>query len=121
MDVEFLTSDRPAVREESWMEMLSYKSLDTIYFFESDEEDTFIVLADGSRRRISVRLDQLERLLPTGSFLRCGWGFIVNLNRIKEFWSVDKSVVVMDNGEVIPLPKTYRYPLRERMARRLIA
>lgn len=121
MDVELLTYDQPVVKENSWVEMLSLKSLDSIFFFESDEEDTFLVLGDGSRRRINARLDQLEQFLPVGSFLRCGWGFIVNINRIKEFWSVDKPVVVMENGEVIPVPRTYRFSLRERLVRKLIA
>jgi|GEM_PF-1740706 Response regulator of the LytR/AlgR family len=121
MDAELLTYDRPEVLQISWLDVLSNRNMDSICFFESDEEDTFLVLGDGSRRKINARLDQLERFLPVRSFHRCGWGFIVNLNRIQEYLSVDKPVLIMDNGEVIPVPKTYRYALREQMVRRLIA
>jgi two-component system, LytTR family, response regulator len=48
-------------------------------------------------RRISV----LQALLKDSNFIRCHKSFLVNIFFIKEFYSKEKNMIILDNGVVI--------------------
>ena len=91
-----------------------------INYFESDGIYTYSVLDDGSRIRIDKFLHHLEDTLSKKLYYRCGWSFIVNLSKIQEYWLLEYPFLVMENGEVIPVPLSEKDNLKELVAGRLV-
>jgi len=58
----------------------------------------------GKMECIGGTLEQLERELPPGRFLRCHKGYLVNLARIK---SVRRYLAELDAGSVVPIGKSH--------------
>ncbi len=84
-----------------------------------------IVCFESRAKRISVRLaheeytyydtlDRLQKSLPE-QFVRCHRGFIVNARRIRQLHLSDNSVV-MDDGSVVPVSRSYKSTLKELLA-----
>ena len=72
--------------------------LDNILFFEMDASIHSIQIhlyAGKLRASQTLRMYDLERMLPQNQFVRCHRGYIVNLRRVKEFSGSD---CVMENG-----------------------
>lgn len=81
-----------------------------------------IVCFESRAKRISVRLsheeyayydtlDRLQKSLPE-EFARCHRSFIVNTRRIRQLHLADSSVV-MDDGSVVPVSRSYKSALKE--------
>lgn len=102
-------------RSRSIPDLLSRNNFEKVCYFESDGDLTYIVLDDGSRVRLDTFLHDLEKVLPSQTFFRCGWSFVINLNKVREYWILDYPFVVMSNGEVVPVPHTDVERIRKRL------
>lgn len=83
-----------------------------------------IICLEAREKRINARtrrdeyafydtLGHLEEILPDG-FMRCHRGFIVSLSHIRRL-SLTQGRVVMDDGAEIPVSRSYRSALKERL------
>ena len=97
--------------------VLTHISMECIQYFESVDTETYVVMDGGHRKRINAPLYILEELLPNDRFLRCGWGHILNVNRIKAFYMLSDTTVVMDCGDEILIPRYQRYAILAVMER----
>ncbi|NOU17668.1 MAG: LytTR family transcriptional regulator [Bacteroidales bacterium] len=107
-------------REKDLASFILNKSYERINYFESDGILTYIVLEDGSRVKIDLFLHQLEKVLSPKVFYRCGWSFIVNLTKIHEYWVLEYPFLVMENGEIIPVPQSEKDAISGLISRELI-
>lgn len=73
--------------------------LDTVLYF-GMESHTVLIHLENEVLRVSqtVRMDDIEKMVPTPQFLRCHRGFIVNLLRVCGFSGPD---FIMDNGDKV--------------------
>ena len=108
MDLELV--DNPAfVTDELVVDsVLAHMDMECIQYFESVDAETYVVQDGGHRKRINAPLYILEELFPKDRFLRCGWGHVLNVNRIKEFYMLNDTTVVMDCGDEILIPRYQR-------------
>jgi DNA-binding LytR/AlgR family response regulator len=107
-------------REKDLASFILNKSYERINYFESDGILTYIVLEDGSRVKIDLFLHQLEKVLSPKVFYRCGWSFIVNLTKIHEYWVLEYPFLVMENGEIIPVPQSEKDAIGSLISKELI-
>lgn len=117
MESELLNKVRD--RETNYATILIKENNKRISYFESDGIMTYIVLDDGSRVKVEMFLHQLENVLPSTIFYRCGWSFIVNLSNIQEYWMLEYPFLVMNNGEVIPVPQSDKDVVKNLVSSRL--
>ncbi len=84
-----------------------------IDYIESGNHCTYIH-ARGTSVRASASIGQIEdELLGEPSFIRCGRGFIVNLNAVKDS---DNEFIYMNNGDRILLPIRDKAKIRSQIA-----
>ena len=82
-----------------------------ISYFESREKKIFLYTAKNEYSFYDT-LDRLEKALPEDRFVRCHRSFIINRDKISSI-VVNKNLIMLDNGEMIPLSRTYRSVLKE--------
>lgn len=83
----------------------------TISYFESREKKIFLY-THSNEYSFYDTLDRLEESLPQGKFIRCHRSFIVNRDKISGI-AVSKNRLTLDNGEMIPISRTYKSELKE--------
>ena len=83
-----------------------------INYFEAASKRVFVRLFREDYR-YNDTLESLEKQLPE-FFIRCHRSYIVNLHRISRFIA-SEYVVVLDNGMQVPVSRTYRDVLEERI------
>ncbi len=91
------------IREQGLAIFLLKNNFEKINYFESDSTFTYLVLEDGSKVQVDIYLHQLEKVLPPAVFYRCGWSYLVNLNKVREYWMLEYPFLVMSNGNIIPI------------------
>lgn len=112
--------DNVKERERDLASFILKSNHERINYFESDGILTYIVLDDGSRVKLDLFLHQLEVALSPKVFYRCGWSFIVNLTKIHEYWVLEYPFLVMENGEIIPVPQSEKNTIRGLVSEKLI-
>lgn len=75
-----------------------------IVFIESDGNYSSFFLSEGKKIVITKKLKEVNSLLPEGHFFRIHNSYIVNLNKIKEFYKTD-GYVVLDGNHKIPVSR----------------
>ena len=83
----------------------------TISYLESREKKIFLY-TNANEYSFYDTLDRLEESLPQGKFIRCHRSFIVNRDKISGI-AVSKNRITLDNGEMIPISRTYKSELKE--------
>lgn len=83
----------------------------TISYFESREKKIF-VYTHSNEYSFYDTLDRLETSLPQNKFIRCHRSFIVNRDKISGI-AAAKNRLTLDNGEMIPISRTYKSELKE--------
>src|SRR5690606_4602600 len=73
---------------------LLFLNSDDILFAESDGNYSTIFLKDGQKILLTKKLKEVNALLPENSFFRIHNSYIINLNKIKEFFKTDGYVVL---------------------------
>lgn len=61
-----------------------------------------------------IRLSDMEQLLPQDWFCRCHNSYLVNMRRISR---LDRKGLLLENGEWIPIGRSYYKSAREKLVR----
>jgi two-component system, LytTR family, response regulator len=72
---------------------------------ESDGSYTRFVLHSGKMHMVSRTLKEFEELLPATVFFRAHKSHLINTNYIAQYINRDGGMVVMDNGDQVPLAR----------------
>lgn len=75
-----------------------------IAFIESDGNYSSIYLSEGKKIVLTKKLKEVNELLPNEHFFRVHNSFIININKIKEFYKTD-GYVVLDGNHKIPVSR----------------
>ena len=84
--------------------------LRALRYIESQDHMAVACLPEGPRS-YRINISELERLLPSRIFCRCHRSFLVNMRYIA---SIDRRGVLLDDGTVIPVGRSYYERLHER-------
>ncbi|MGY6521563.1 MAG: LytR/AlgR family response regulator transcription factor [Mongoliitalea sp.] len=84
-------------------EGLIFLKLDEILFLKADGSYTHFHLSNKEKIIVSKRLQEYEKLLELGSFMRIHRSHIINLDHIKKITKEDGGGVVMSNGELLSI------------------
>lgn len=76
---------------------------------------THVHLKDGRRLVISKTLSDIEEMLPGERFLRIHHSSLVNLDHVTHFYRTDGGYVVLDSGEKLPVSKSKKEHVMERL------
>jgi len=84
-----------------------------IYYFEYVDAKVFAYTSD-KVYRISISLDNLEKMLELQAFFRCSKAMIVNLKHIERFKSVmgNRIIATLENQEEVIISRHYAKLLR---------
>ena len=88
-------------------------SLDELLYVESRDHLTVVKLEQGERS-FRIRLSDMEELLPRDRFCRCHNSYLVNMRRISK---LGRKVLVLENGEWIPIGRSYYKAAQEKLVR----
>lgn len=86
--------------------------LNDVLYFEGYLKHTKIYMSNGDVQEFSTNLKDIEKKLPSSSFIRVHQSFIVNLNHIKQYSR--KSVFFSEECEV-PISRSYTTAAREKI------
>ncbi|GHB43417.1 LytR/AlgR family response regulator transcription factor [Mongoliitalea lutea] len=84
-------------------EGLIFLKLDEILYLKADGSYTHFHLSNKEKIIVSKRLQEYEKLLELGSFMRIHRSHIINLDHIKKITKEDGGGVVMSNGELLSI------------------
>lgn len=87
--------------------------LDELLYVESRDHLTVVKLEQGEQS-FRIRLSDMEELLPKDRFCRCHNSFLVNMRRISK---LDRKGLVLENGEWIPIGRSYYKAAQEKLVR----
>jgi len=105
-------------RERTFAAYLVNQRPDRICFIESFGDMLQFVLTDATNIWVSTSLAQIYQLLPNDKFFFCGATYIVNVDHIYEFWVSNQAMLVMTCGNVLPVPITDVYQLKDLLSKR---
>jgi hypothetical protein len=77
----------------------------TICYLEAEDQVTHLFLENDTRFTINAKLNELEGILPMKKFFYCGRSFMVNVEKVFEFWISSEPILVISCGHIIPVPK----------------
>ena len=89
-----------------------YIMLTDIIRCEADNTYTFFYLQTGERILVSKGLKEYADMLPTNSFLRIHQSHLVNINYVKSWLKEDGGVLLLTNGDKVPVSRPNREKVR---------
>jgi two-component system LytT family response regulator len=89
-----------------------YITLTDIIRCEADNTYTFFYLNTGERILVSKGLKEYADMLPTNSFLRIHQSHLVNINFVKSWLKEDGGVLLLTNGDKVPVSRPNREKVR---------
>lgn len=89
---------------------------DDIIYCKSDGNYTEIYLTEGKYEVITKNLKEVDRELLNETFYRVHNSYVVNVQHIKEYIRVEGHYLVMSNNQKIPISRTKRDALAQRLA-----
>ena len=87
--------------------------LDELWYVESRNHLTVAKLEHGEQS-FRIRLSDMETLLPKERFCRCHNSYLVNMRRISK---LDRKGLILENGEWIPIGRSYYKAAQEKLIR----
>ncbi len=91
---------------------IRYITLTDIVRCEADNTYTFFYLNNGERILVSKGLKEYADMLPTDSFLRIHQSHLVNIAFVKSWLKEDGGVLLLTNGDKIPVSRPNREKVR---------
>ncbi|MBO9566256.1 MAG: response regulator transcription factor [Niastella sp.] len=91
-----------------------FLELADILYAESSSNYTKLVVTGGRHFIISKTLGDVQKVLEDHSFLRVHRQYIVNLNRVKQFFRDEGNYLILDDGSNIPVGRNQKDRLVER-------
>lgn len=96
-------------------ESIEFVDPQEIVLCSSDSNYTMIYLASGRKKLISRTLKEFEDLLAPYNFYRPHNSHLINLSKVKEYIRSDGGYIIMDNQMKIPVSKSRKDELLERL------
>jgi two-component system LytT family response regulator len=96
---------------------IRYIPIDEILRCEASNTYTFFFLANGDKVLVSKSLKEYADLLKPKGFLRCHQTHLVNPGYIKSWLKEDGGVLLMQNGDKIPVSKPNREMIKEALGK----
>lgn len=97
-------------------ESIEFVDPQDIVLCEASSNYTTVFLAEGRKRVISKTLKEFEDMLLPFDFFRPHNSFLINLGRVREFIRGDGGYLVMENKMKVPVSKTKREELLNRLS-----
>ena len=91
---------------------IRYVTVSDIVRCEADNTYTFFYLRTGDRILVSKGLKDYSDMLPSNSFLRTHQSHLVNINFVKSWLKEDGGVLLLTNGDKIPVSRPNREKIR---------
>lgn len=88
---------------------------DDILYCKSDGNYTYVYLEDGSKHLITQQIKHFDSSLNYRNFLRVHNSYIVNLNKIKEYYKGDGGEIILNNDVRIPVSRGNKAKLMEKL------
>jgi two-component system, LytTR family, response regulator len=92
---------------------VTFIDLKEIVYSEASNNYSKIILSDGRRFVVSKTLKDVQEVLEEEHFLRVHRQYIINLNHVKQL-NRNEGILVMDNGDTIPIARAQKERLVER-------
>ncbi len=113
-------SDRPPVDQKIALNDAHgtyFVKIKDIIYCQADGPYTKFVITNSPSLIISKNLKEYEMLLETHKFLRCHHSFLVNSKLIAKFERTDGGILVMEDGNQIPVSQRKKDQVMEFLAR----
>jgi len=69
-------------------------------------DDIYAYLHNGTEKYfVNISLKDIEEVLDSSLFLRCHRSYIINLNKVKRIIKNQNCVLVMENGDEVPVAR----------------
>ena len=81
------------------------EEIQNITRLQADDNYTRVFTASGKQYLISKPLAEFERTLPEGIFVRTHKSYMINLEHLKDFNTVDGGVAILNDGVKVPVSK----------------
>ncbi len=95
---------------------IRYAALNDIIRCQADNTYTFFYLNNGDRILISKSLKEYAGLLEPNGFLRAHQSHLVNMNYVKSWLKEDGGMLLLNNGEKIPVSRPNREKLQKALS-----
>ncbi|HET7361212.1 MAG TPA: LytTR family DNA-binding domain-containing protein, partial [Salinimicrobium sp.] len=93
---------------------LIFLKSEEIIYCESDGNYCHIYLEDRKKLFVTKKLKEIEQLLPKENFYRVHNSFVVNLEKVREYFKTD-GYVILDNHKKIPVSRTKKSSFLDKM------
>jgi len=93
-----------ATREHNAALVTLYERPSSICYLEAEEDVTHLFLENDTRYTINATLNELELILPSNRFFYCGETYLVNVEKVFEYWISSDPILVISCGHIIPVP-----------------
>jgi two-component system LytT family response regulator len=87
---------------------IRYVTINDIVRCEADNTYTFFYLRTGDSILVSKGLKEYADILPSNTFLRTHQSHLVNINFVKSWLKEDGGVLLLTNGDKIPVSRPNR-------------
>lgn len=91
---------------------IRYTTVDGIWRCQADNAYTFFYLVNGEKVLVSKTLKEYAELLEPYGFIRTHQSHLINSNFVKSWLKEDGGVILLDNGDKIPVSKVNRDKVR---------
>ena len=92
---------------------VSFIELNEIIYVEASNNYSKLVMADKRIFTVSKTLKDVQDVLEESHFLRVHRQYVINLNHVKQF-NRNESILIMDNGEHLPIARNQKEKLIEK-------
>ena len=86
-----------------------------IFYCQADSNYSYVSTKDGRKITASKSLNKFEEILDPSIFIRIHRSYIVNLNFIKQFSTVDGYEILLKNGTKLPVSRRKKDLLLEHL------
>jgi len=86
---------------------------DDIMYCKSDGSYTAVYMKEGIEHLVSKSIKHIEELLPEDYFVRVHKSYMVNLKEVKELIKQGSGEIILSNGRIIPISRSYRKQVLE--------
>ncbi len=106
---------RYAIRQKNSSKYLMVQVSDILYCV-ANGDGCIIYFTDGGKAISSKSLLTIQTELPASKFVRIHQSHLVNLQHVAVHKNKDVNIVIMSNGEELPISRRYKMQLYERVS-----
>lgn len=102
-----------AAREHNAALATLYQRPQTICYLEAEDQVTHLFLENDTRFTVNAKLFELEKLLPSNKFFCCGDTYIINIDKVLEYWISNDPFLVITCGHIVPVSPKDMFQVQE--------